>query len=309
MTDLRGISCKNLPKRVDFITGIEKSSVSPSDVWFVEFWDEGAKFEGKLVEQAVMKVFFSFKSFDSLPRVIQDATDGLEYESLVYQKITQPMLDDKVVPSVVTLFNTSDSCSYKDMINIIDNGLNNKEQAEQVFERNFALIGTGYPFPAIHDINKSLEEIVQDKRITVNSTLLEQIREDKFSYIMLRKFTPLHKSLEDYLNNLDFVTRDIYDMQDFWTILFQIAVGCLAMEYSLLTHNDLHENNIIIEKMAEEQVINQIVYGKEHTAYHMHTDIRTVIFDFDRAYCESIGSNHNLDDYCAEYAGYQCKKP
>jgi len=137
----------------------------------------------------------------------------------------------------------------------------------------------------------------------------DELKHKKYAYLMLREFTSNSETLRTYLE------RQVYNYKEnlggtFYLIMFQIAIACYAMELLKITHNDFHDNNIMIEYLNHPSQVNYTIYnatGKSKT-YSYYSNIRIVVFDFDRAYRESIGKNILLDTFCEPEYGYQCNK-
>lgn len=84
-------------------------------------------------------------------------------------------------------------------------------------------------------------------------------------------------------------------------ILFQVVYSLAVMQQFRLIHNDLHPGNILVEILDEEI---ERVYVYKHKIYRIKTRYIPYLFDWDLAYCESLGPNPKLE---ADYR-YWCGK-
>ena len=288
--------CSTISNYIAQIRGLRKTSASPSDVWFITF-KHGVVYDKIPVDKAVMKVFFS----DDVPfgdgqEELEDNTIGLNYEERVYRKIINPLLDH-VCPFFIRLFTSTQSCSYDNMIKLLQAEFGDRKNAEARFDRIFKMIWrqSGRPKPSINDTLDTLESY-------------ELLKSLKYSYIVLREFTPKHKSMYEYIQAINF-QLPLENNVNFWLVLFQMAVGLYAMELSKLVHNDFHHQNCIIETLDGPHTRSiGVTYSKETWYYEYTSNIRTVIFDFDRAYSPQLGPNESLPEKCGGWAGYQCSK-
>jgi len=68
--------------------------------------------------------------------------------------------------------------------------------------------------------------------------------------------------------------------QDFvLSALFQLAVACYALSLSKTTHNDLHMNNIFIQKIPW----TTATYVIDEISYTFRTDNKVKVFDFNKS--------------------------
>lgn len=308
-------SCSNLSNYISHIRGLRKTSASPSDVWFITFRPR-VTYGGNPVDRAVIKVFFSEATIpddgDDEGRLV-DSTIGLNYEARVYSKIINPLLDGKC-PYFIRLFDSS-TCSYKDMVRLLSTEFKNDARAR--FDRIFDLIiasgddddddTSSGSSSALGDA-EAPKPALQDY-INPNYHALTPLDNLKYSFIMLREFTPRHKDMHEYILSRDFRYPIDYDV-NFWLVLYQIAVGLYAMELVQLVHNDFHLKNCIIETLAEPSTITQAIQDSNgNWLYYQYTsNVRVVIFDFDRAYSPLLGKNKSLTRKCEDDFGYQCNK-
>lgn len=82
-------------------------------------------------------------------------------------------------------------------------------------------------------------------------------------------------------------------------VLFQIVAACYAMRLVRMNHNDLHTDNIWVERVNPTNV-SYIYDGNTYTFIGL--EYKAFVFDFDRAYVEKLGDNTNLDglEWCSQ---------
>lgn len=80
----------------------------------------------------------------------------------------------------------------------------------------------------------------------------------------------------------------------FYKVLFQICVACYSMNLSKMLHNDLHTSNIFVVQLKEYELFVFYINEKRYTLY---TDLKVLVYDFDRSYCERLGQNECLNKY------------
>lgn len=285
--------CNTLDSIVVGVQGINKTSASNSDVWFIGF-ENGIEYDGKPVDRAVIKLFFSidnnFPRFYSEEGLIE-ILGGLNYESLVYKNVINPIVLNKKCPFFIVSFGIGYNCLYNNLLKLLENQLDTSD-AEYNLKRNLSYMWAGKPTPDI----TSMENLSY-----IYSGYKTDVTDKKYTYIVLRPFTENHYTVADYI--MDYITGL---SSEFWLILFQICVGLYALELYKTVHNDFHANNVVVEFVNKPTTIIQQI---EDITYKYTSNIRVAIFDFDRAYSTKINDpNPLLYLYCNDGGGYQCNK-
>lgn len=285
--------CTKLESIVVGVQGITKTSASTSDIWFITF-ENSVKYDGKPVDRAVLKLFFSFDN--QFPKYYIDCglinvIGGLNYESLIYKNVVNPIVLNKKCPFFIISFGVGTNCTYYDLLKLLEKQLD-KSEADYNLKRNLLYMWVGDKTPSIVSY-KDYKSIPSEYKINVMDKL--------YSYIMLRPFTEKHFTLADYIQ-----TQLPGLISELWLILFQICVGLYAFETERTVHNDFHANNVVVEFLTDS---TQVVQQVEDFTYKYTSKIRVAIFDFDRAFSEKIiEPNPILYDYCDSESGYQCNK-
>uniref|UniRef100_A0A6C0KTP9 Protein kinase domain-containing protein n=1 Tax=viral metagenome TaxID=1070528 RepID=A0A6C0KTP9_9ZZZZ len=81
---------------------------------------------------------------------------------------------------------------------------------------------------------------------------------------------------------------------DFKPILFQIIYSLSVMDHFGIVHNDLHFKNIFVQDLGEPYILK---FNLENFSLQIKTKYIIKIFDWDRAYVESLGPNKLLTNY------------
>jgi hypothetical protein len=104
----------------------------------------------------------------------------------------------------------------------------------------------------------------------------------KYSLIMLEY---IENSFTFYKFVID---TDKYSTEDVWKSLLQIAIACYVLYINKTNHNDLHTNNILIQKLSSPEMFEYKLNGKK---YKIYTKYIPLIYDYDVSYCENLGKN------------------
>lgn len=84
------------------------------------------------------------------------------------------------------------------------------------------------------------------------------------------------------------------ELRDIMNVLFQLLLGCYAMEINGLVHYDIHSNNILLSKEFEPRTIRYEIGDK---VYNFDVTRKVRIFDFDISYKAELGVNPKVDEY------------
>lgn len=271
---------------IDKIKGISSNSTSPTDIWIIDFKD-GVTYKDKEIKKAILKIFADPKSlyeYTSIKMEKLNDIEGLNYELNIYKYVISKLIDFKICPNFIKYLSSGINCNYDDLINILNNHLENDDRKLTLEECQ-------------NSLNRNIEFLYKNNR---NRPPIQLIGYPRYSYPnknltynMIMNETSngikLTEWIHDYRSDLNFET-------ELWNIMLQIAVGCYSMSLSKMVHNDLHSDNIFIEKYDSMKTIN---YYINNSPIVIKTNFKALIYDFDRSYCISLGKNPFLKrEYC-----------
>ena len=135
-------------------------------------------------------------------------------------------------------------------------------------------------------ISESIPFREDDERLQKIQTLSEVIPELNLEFILTgtdvdrNKFLTLYKSMHNFTP------------ETFMPIFFQIVYSLAVMDHFGIVHNDLHENNIFVQRLSKPITMSFHVDGK---ILQISTKFIIKFFDWDRAYVEALGPNKFLE--------------
>ena len=295
------ISPCNLSKLVSNVEGLSSNSASPIDAWIVTL-----KKPYKNTNKLFLKIHLNSKFLKSdLIEIdgeklidMKRKITGLIYENDVYQKIINPLINNKICTNFVRNFGSGASCSYYDLLDILLNktmsdklNILTDKECKHNLNRSIAFFSVmDKDRPSINDI----EPKIDDK---VSNELYEKYKNFKLN-ILLNEVIDGSFTLGDYIFRMKKIPSE------FWTILFQLCAGCYAMSLSKMNHNDSHVNNIFLQKYEDDQYM---LYYINDIPIVIKTRHKVYIYDFDRSYAKSLGVNYLLtEETCRDTS--QCNK-
>lgn len=264
---------------VESVKGLESNSSSPTDTWILTFKD-GTSYKNIQIKEAFMKLFVDTRNV-----MYDKAIDGLYYEMTMYRNHIRPLIDTDICPYFIRYLSNSESCSYVDMMKILVKGIPD-DMAKQMnynFTRNIKYMLLG-----------------ENGRPSINSNVPGNINQDISFDITKLKFGFLMNQLPKGSNTLLNVYNQTLSISDreLAIIIYQVFIGCYAMELSKIAHNDLHPGNVFIEILDHPVVIEYLI---EHEGDVINCKFETKyvprIYDFDRAYAVNMGNNPVLYEY------------
>jgi hypothetical protein len=264
--------CEIIPG-VEQIEGMASNSASPSDIWIVDLKPD-ITFEGEPLETIVMKMWLTSPS---LPKMVKD-TRALNYEVKVYKQIKR-MIDDKVCSNFIEYI-TSGNCMGREIKKFPIDSYN--------FQRNSTFMDSGLPNrPSITQETQKVDGMFDF---------------DGREYTILCTKPVFGGSLGDYLDRYHFTASG-------QSLIIQTLFGCLAMASNGITHNDLHPDNILITgNLKTPKTVYYVMDDKSNKGVISLKVFREAkIFDFDRAYSSTLGSNEILDEYVCKSRS-QCNR-
>lgn len=189
---------------------------------------------------------------------------GLIYETEIYNKKIQPMIDNKLSNNFINFIGLYDIIKHEDLVK--------------------------YILPEGFSINDDIKKALKLK-------LSEDFSGIKYK-ISIFDYKNNSRDLKSWMGNFMVtykyteIDNDCY--KDFWKVLFQIASACYLLSLSKIKHGDLHIENVIIETIPDEKTFVYIINNKRYTIKTKHI---VYIYDFDRSYAKSLGQNKiNSDD-------------
>ena len=271
-----GSDCAVLESCVKSVKPITETGASSSTPWIVTFTD-GTTAGGLPVEKAFMKWWHDISDLGENSHYFAwDSVLGLEYESLVYRDVIVPLIDSGTCPNFVRFLSGGTGCSMADM-----SALAKSDQKEAANAQTAADIEDNiknrrhyeYSDPASWKFNFFMTQSIDDSR-----TLHNQMNSRAFN-------APMSPTLAG--------------------VIFQVIAGCYAAALSQLTINDMHFGNIFLEEIPE----TLVTYNYAGISCTFSTTLRSLIFDFDRAYAVRLGDNESIvstSSLC--YISGQCNK-
>ena len=285
------------------INYFNKNSVSPTNIYF-------AKYNG--TKNVVMKVHFDVRDhedveieefykevvaldnsrrtdgsvnqiniakLDNVYRDYKIDIDGLEYEINVFEEIVSKQAS---TPNFLG-FVEKKQFEILDFINLT---------------RSFPLDLT-YSIDRIY-LNSELESFLSLLPKSVYSFTFKGLEKQlaiKWIEIfpILSKYFTIHCLItEEPVNTLslqDVIEDNLYTEYDLICIFFQLIYTLMYMEQIQLQHNDLHFQNILIERPKAKQML---LYEVDGVVYRLNTNYIVKIFDWDLAYSPPLKINYKL---------------
>jgi len=242
---------------VEGVIGLKSESASPSDQWILTL-KKNATYDNKQIKQAFLKYWSEIDIDDK----ISTAIHGLNYEMWTYKHIIYKLLKQNICPNFVLYLASGKFCTESQLQKITD--ASNIPQVNLL--RNMMFLVKHYEQrPAIH----------------VSTNFQSTVR--TFGAIRFHMLITEHvdgMSLHTYCGDK---SLDLNIMQE---IMFQIAVGCYAMNLSKMVHNDMHSKNVLLPLNT-----TPLSYCVEGTVYNLTPKYLVKIFDFDHAYVERYKRN------------------
>ena len=301
MTSTNKISGCELSSNVENTHGLASNSAAPIDAWIVTF----KKPLKKYIKKGFLKIHLNSKYLQYIDLSSEELlqlkrkTAGLMYESSVYKKIINPIIDNKVCVNFIRCLGIGNSCSYNDLLNFLidktisdDNKLLTVDECKHNLNRSIAFFSNMDPGrPSINDIEPKISD-------EMSNELYEKFKDFKFNMV-------INEVAENSITFADYIyERNTKDSNEYWSIIFQLSAACYAMSLNKMNHNDAHAGNIFLQKFDEEQYM---LYNINDTPIVIKTIYKVLIYDFDRSYVVSLGKNYLLNDKtCLDTS--QCNK-
>jgi hypothetical protein len=291
---------KILPEIVFHISGQKSDSASPSDTWFLKLTD--SFYNGVKIDKAFLKIFMNYQSLIRITDPDLNITEphikavgGVNYEILIYKNVIKNLVNKKICPNFITYLGSSQSCTYKNLLSILENAITDLALTQD--EKKYVLNSIIYK--CLIQTCKKRDKI--DRRLLQLSNArfaTHNFNNYRFGMIMTESVKSTTIKFTEYLKN--YSSRGNYS--ELYSILFQIAAGCYSLSLSKTCHNDLHPGNIFIEVLPETAVYLYVINDR---SYQIKTRYKALIYDFDRGYSKKFGANPLLEGYLCQRA-FQC---
>jgi len=199
-----------------------------------------------------VKFFYLSDSLDG--DMNKDQFIALRYEYLVYRLISKNIIATKQCPNFIAFLGMF-RISLKNAHKMLTGGIS----ADILFQYKEKLISQGY----------ATREKLENEDI--RGVLTQRPPNSIQLYQWMRKFANVDNFMELYL-----------------PILFQILYCLCVLNVHKIMHNDLHSGNILISTLDKKVKLKYKVSGVN---FEIKTQHIVYIFDWDRAYIESLGPN------------------
>lgn len=323
ITEIISIDTNYLLKNVTAIDAVPDNGYSgghsSSDIWFLTMDNIG--------KQLCLKLHISPNSITNIdPNLYFNKTTNenalsdvlsLEYEIQVYYRV-QELIDNSICSSFIRSYGYL-YFSYSELLQLAANGgisdyqlnrniymmrINQEDEYVKLIEstdRNYK-----YRITYNHENNNMPKYRIRSIKQTIDPYLINFMN---YTYIGL--FTETF-DLSTTTNIFEFCHSELNKGNGMLTKLmmsniFQVLVGCYALQLIKTTHNDLMLGNILVRPLTTPEEITYIINEKVYT---ICVSYQTYIYDYDRSYCKSLGPNINLDViYSEEFSQYNACIP
>lgn len=282
----------NIYNYIKRVKGIA-TGASPTDAWIITFKDN-VYYKDEKINKGFIKIFAD-KSFFKLVKDkdenyddLENAIEGLMYESNVYSQVVTPLVNLKICPNFIRSLGVGKLCSYDNLFKILDNHYytKNRKLRSQIVKKRLKRSINNNILDYYSD-NYGFSDVSIRKSKSRDNKIDVDINKIKFNIILTETFDNI-MSFHDLL-----VSNYIQEINIF-NILFQIFVACYSLSLSKGVHNDLHTGNIMIRPL--DKPLN-LVYFINKKKYIIKVFYLVYIYDFDRAYVKKLGENKSLYMY------------
>jgi serine/threonine protein kinase len=192
--------------------------------------------------------------------------EGLRYEIKVYQKITQDILSQNYSPNFIGYVGYGE-CNINKFLEVLS------PKNRKIVIKNFG------------DLYYRSSDVISETKLSI---LITEKGGNGMQFGLNKKVEV--KSLNNVFSDLR--------KTEVSNVLFQIIFGLEVMQKFRLVHNDLHSNNILIAEFPEPITLYFRLPIKNGTrVFRINTKYIPYIFDWDFAYCESLGMNKKILKY------------
>ena len=311
----------NIHTCVSRVNGKKSETASPSDIYFIDL-TPGTLYGGETIPQEiVVKVFIDPISSVFSPLTVKPPgfrevypPHELVYESNVYENVIGPMMAFNFNPHFVSYYGRARGCKAENLGNIWkDRSSLTDEEIKQSLTRNtYFMINDLKDRPAFDTVNRLGMEISE------YNWVFDRLKDHTITFGMICTRRSSGISMSDWLELT--IRRGTYIeiMADISIALIQAVSGLVALESFHCTHNDMHLGNIFVNVLPQSKTryYSYTHYEDEKNQndliYSINTNIEVQLYDWDRAYVNSLGNNPILgseDDhssFCKKYG--QCNR-
>jgi len=282
----------NIYKYIKRIKGL-KTGASPTDAWIITFKDN-IKYKNDKIDKAFLKIFADKSIFNYIDKEnnlyddLDNAIDGLMYESNVYKLVITPLVDLKICPNFIRCIGVGKLCSYDDLFKMLDNHYytKNKKLRSKIIKKRLKR-SINNNILNYHADNYGFSEESNNKNYISSKFQNFDITKIKFNIILTETF-------DNIISFHDLLVSDYVQEINIFNILFQIFCACYSLILSKGVHNDLHTGNIMIRPLNKPITL---VYFINKKKYVIKVNYLVHIYDFDRSYVKKIGNNKSLYMY------------
>lgn len=336
--NINSIPACSISQCVTGVNGLVSSSLSPSDFWLLEF-KSGTYYETEdkpvLVSNAIMKIFVTYSSAIEVVQLLRTRLDnplyfpidekyspdyeralvvecydnlrfnlpaifGVNYEADVYLRIIKPLLDNNICPHFVRPYTGKINCSFSEIVKILQSVP--KADLSLKYSTINNLLFQEIDWHGKKRRQRSISTALSDKQLgelAKSTCKYRAFDKVSYSFIVTQYMDPQYSSTFTKVIK-DYSDRKI-DARTMFLLLFQIAYACYALFLSRVAHNDLHSDNIFCTRR---NMTKNITYKISDSISYNFADVQYCarIYDFDRAFANSIGLNKSLTpDLCSNF--------
>ena len=280
------------------IRGQAANSASPTDIYILDM-KSNFLYEGEHVKTIYMKTFISSMDMNIRMRSASKNLDKeLAYEYMVYLSKIKDIVKLNICPYFVKVLGGNLKVSKYDITSLlskkIKDSMGNSLIDNDITKRFLRNMTHVYYYD---DNRPSIETPINITHLSPNLDLTNFLLKANYGYFMTEG-TPNTITLQDYIrNNLNSASIDNFNI-----ILFQLIVACRAMNLAKLGHNDLHDDNILVEKLDNDVkrcfLTND---GKNNKVYTIISPLRLRVYDFDRSFIN--GAHPYINDILLSTTG------
>ena len=249
------------------------------------------------------------------------ALKGLQYEVNVYSDVIRPLIDNNICPHFIKYIASSNHCTFDNLMDIIKPTLRKERKpSDYMLLRSVMYMRQNMAGrPKINEGVVNFDFLKQLNLFKPRVGLMTETINGKTNDILGRIGMPANTPYDELV-----FSQYLYDIQynDFYSygflinesisdstttfygfyrsqgsvltdacvgVLFQVMIACYTMSLCHMAHNDIHVENVMVEKLSEPRNFNYVINGVLYSLLNQHYIAK--VYDFDHAYVESIGNN------------------
>jgi hypothetical protein len=269
------------------LVGLASHSASSTDQYLFTF-RENTFYNGKVLLEGFQKVFLTN------PR--NETTKTQIYEYYILMNVIKPILRFSINPHFVKILGGKLDVNFNSMKKYLSVKSNiSLQQMEQNLLRNTYYMDKGFSNrPSITD-SKPLEQNEYNGIQAIRAS--GNINNLRYGFLLTESHDiKKYNTFQELSNMADYTTVTFYTIcrckpvigtneYNEWlkiihTCFFQILTACYTLYLSGTNHNDLHLNNILVQKIPSK--VN--TYYINDKMYKIESPVHVMLFDFDRSY-------------------------